>query len=138
MSRLIGADAARKRLHAIEDIHKPILSDWADETVRLARGAVPVRTGRLRRSIAVGRGRDRQAVVVAHPSMYFVDRGTRAHPIEPQRARVLAWQDRGPRFAKRVSHPRTAARPFRDRVTREALSRTDMGRHAIDAWNGAA
>lgn len=136
--KLIGADAAKRRMRAIEDVHKPILRDWSEETVRQARSAVPVRTGRLKRSIAVGRGRERQAVVVAHPSMYFVDSGTRAHPIEPSGAGVLAWQDRGPRFAKRVSHPRTAARPFRDRVVRAALERTDMAEHAVDAWNGAA
>lgn len=135
---LHGARELRARLHALDRTPRVVGEKWATRTVRLAQAAVPVRTGELRRSIRVGSVSSQGAIVTASPVAAYIDRGTRAHDITPVRARVLAFDDDGPRFAKRVRHPRVAPRPFRDRVARQALSQTDMAQVMVDQWDGAA
>lgn len=47
------------------------------------------------------------------PYASFVEEGTDAHDIEAPDGGVLAWDDGGgTRFARRVHHPGTAAKPF--------------------------
>lgn len=78
---------------------------------------VGVRTGNLRSSIhsdTVIRGTTLVGQVIADAEYALaVHEGQRAHDIEPNRSRVLAWQaPEGMRFATRVHHPGTRARPF--------------------------
>lgn len=136
---LKGGKELRSRLRAIREVFKPIGRDWADETVLLAKAAVPVKTGRLQRSIRRRNATLRKATVVAHYSQYFIDKGTVEHGVKPKRATTLAWQDPGGRtiFAKRARIPRHAARPFRERVAREALRRKPLAESVIRAWNAA-
>lgn len=120
-----GTAELKARLRAIRVVFKPIGRDWADETVVLARAAVPVRTGRLQRSIRRQSATMQRAKVVAHYSQYFVDAGTKAH-FEPRH-----------NYFSKVKHPRTRPQPFRARVAREALRRKPMAQQVIKAWNDA-
>lgn len=120
-----GTAELKARLKAIRQVFKPIGKDWADEAVVLARAAVPVKTGRLQRSIRRQEASQRRARVVAHYTQYFVDAGPKAH-MEP----------RHNYFSKR-KHPGYPARPFRARVAREALRRKPMAAQVIKAWNDA-
>lgn len=135
MGKLQGADQLRARLRAIREVFKPIGRDWADETVVLAKAAVPVRTGNLKRSIRRRNASMRKATVVAHFTQYFVDAGTAAHVVRPRRARVLS--DHNNVYGRRASIPRHAPRPFRARVARQALERKPMAQTVIRAWNAA-
>lgn len=140
MSNLVGAPQLKARLKAVQLVPKPIGREWAVETVRLAKTAVPVRTGNLRRSIHVGTTTERKATVVAHYSAIFVDRGTKAHDVTPRGGGVLKWESKqhDTVFAKKAHIPRKAARPFRARVAKEALRRKAPGPKVIKAWNDAA
>lgn len=78
---------------------------------------VRVRTGNLRSTIHSAtqvRGTTLVGQVIADASYALaVHNGQRPHEIRPVHARVLAWQaPGGMRFARRVHHPGTRARPF--------------------------
>lgn len=81
-----------------------------------AKERCPVDTGRLRASITpdmVGPTEGYVGTNVAYAAA--VEYGSRPHEIRPRKANVLAWKDRETgemRFAKKVNHPGTAARPF--------------------------
>lgn len=79
---------------------------------------VRVRTGNLRSNIhsdTVIRGTTLVGQVIADAEYALaVHEGQQPHDIVPVRAKVLAWQGAGGqmRFATRVRHPGTHARPF--------------------------
>lgn len=92
------------------------------DTLALAQQASPIDTGRLRGQHAatpIVKTRTSVAAGVENRADYamYVHEGTRPHVIKPRRARVLAWfaggGTSGPlRFATRVNHPGTKARPW--------------------------
>lgn len=140
MSTLVGAPQLKARLKAVQLVKKPINRAWAEETVRLAKSAVPVRTGTLQRSIRVASITEREATVTSHYTAVFIDRGTKAHTDVPRRGRALRWESKqhDTVFAKRAHIPRMRARPFAARVAKEALRRKPASKAVIDAWNKAA
>lgn len=140
MSKLLGADALRRRLKALSMAGKPLGRDWADETARLAKPMVPVRTGRLRKSIRRAEASTRRATVTAHQSAFYVDEGTKPHDIGAKRGGALVFKGRGGRtiFAKRVHHRGSKAQPFRAKAARRALDRTATRDVLIEAWNRGA
>lgn len=80
----------------------------------------PMRTGRLRRSMAVrSSGSGAGLWGLAYGQM--LAGGTRPHEIRPKRGRYLVFE-RGGRlvFARQVSHPGTRANPFPQRAVRDA------------------
>lgn len=136
---LKGSRELRARLRALRTAFKPAGKKWADETVRQAQRRVPVRTGRLRRSIRVRNASMRKASVVAHFSANFVDAGTRAHDILPRKKRSLAWRDGGRTiFSKKVHHPRTRAQPFKREAALAAMRTNPLAGAIAEAWNRAA
>ena len=137
---LKGGRELRARLNALSTAFKPIGRNWADDTVRLARPRVPVRTGRLRQSIRRRNASKKRATVVAHYTAFFVDKGTKPHDIKAKRAKGLVFEGRGGRtiFAPKVRHRGYAGRPFRDRAAKEALARNPAAEELIRAWNRAA
>jgi hypothetical protein len=137
---LKGGRELRARLKAIGQSFKPAGRVWADDTARLAKSRVPVRTGRLRQSIRRRNASQRRATVVAHYTGVILDKGPRPHDIKAKRGRSLVFEGRGGNtiFAPKVRHRGYAGRPFRRRAAVEALERNPMAREAIRAWNAAA
>lgn len=136
---LQGGPELKARLKAIRQAFKPIGKDWADETSKVARGMVPVRTGRLRQSIKRRNATQRKATVVAHHTAYFVDKGPRPHLIKPKRGTHLIFQAGGRTiFARQVNHRGYRGRPFRQRAAEAGLRRTAGAAAIIREWNRAA
>lgn len=139
MSRLKGGPELRRRLKAISLTFKPVGRKWADTTAELGRAQVPVKTGRLRRSIRRKNASQKRATVAAHFTATFVDGGTKAHDITAKTGGTLAFTgSRGPVFARKVHHRGARAQPFKKRIAREGLRRTPMAQELIDLWNKAA
>lgn len=137
MGDLKGAAGLKARFKALQQVFKPIAREWSVETRDAMRPMVPVRTGRLRRSIVVKRTALSRAVVGAHYTAYFVNAGTRRH-VEVPKGRYLIFKSGGRTvFARKVDHPRTAAQPFAWRAAREGLRRAPMVEQAYKVWNGA-
>lgn len=142
---LQGSRELKARLRAIGQTFKPIGKRWATDTAAYARSHVPHQTGRLQKSIRVKNASQRRATVVGHFSANFVDAGTQAHDIRPKKKQVLAYGASGPafgagqrtRFAKKVHHPRTTARPFKVAAAREGLRKNPIALEVIKAWNAA-
>lgn len=89
------------------------LEERADRVIAAARATAPVDTGDYRRGIGKERfSRARVAgvrVVARDPISLIVERGSRAHVIEPRDKQALHWP--GARHpVKRVNHPGTPAR----------------------------
>lgn len=137
---LRGGRELRARLRAIGLSFKPAGRKWADDTARLAKSRVPVRSGRLRQSIRRRNASQKRATVVAHYTAYFVDKGPKAHAIKRRHAPLLVFEGRGGNtiFAPKVRHRGYAGRPFRREAAIEALRRNPMAEEAIRAWNKAA
>lgn len=137
---LKGGKQLRTRLRAIRLAFKPIGRQWADDTARLSKAAVPVRTGRLRKSIRRRNATQKRATVVAHYTAYFVDKGPKAHDIKAKRGRALIFEGRDGRtiFTPKVRHRGYAGRPFRERAAAEAMARNPAAAEIIKQWNRAA
>lgn len=136
---LKGGPELRARLRALKLAFKPVGRQWADETARLARAYVPVRTGRLQRSIRRKNATQTKATVFAHYTGVFVDRGTKAHDEVPRRASSLVFQAGGQTiFAKKVHKPRTQPNRFAARAAHEAFERSPLAEELIREWNRAA
>ena len=135
---LRGSRELRARLRAIKLTFKPVGRDWADETASIARTMVPVKNGRLRNSIRRRNATQTKATVVAHYSAYFIDKGTKEHSEKPRKGQALRFE-RGQNtvFSRKVDHPRTAARPFRERAAKEGLRRQPLADALIKQWNSA-
>lgn len=135
---LKGAPELRARLKAIKLSFKPIGKQWADDTAEEARKRVPSRTGRLRKSIRRRNATQRKATVVGHYTANFIDAGTKAHTIRAKGKRLRFTDGGRTVFAKKVEHPRTAARPFKKASAEAALRKHPMAQTLIDEWNRAA
>jgi hypothetical protein len=137
--KIQGTRELNARLKAIRQTFKPAGREWAEEAATIMRSSVPQRTGRLRRSFRVKSATQRRAAVGGHYTAFFVDRGTKAHPILARKAPRLIFQADGRTiFAKKVNHPATRAQPFRARAAEEALRRKPMAATLIKLWNKAA
>ena len=135
---LKGKSQLNARLKAIKQTFKPVARAWADDDVRLNRGSVPVRTGRLQRSFRVRNATQRKAVVVGHFSANFIDAGTREHD-EVAHGQAMKFQVRGSTmFSRRVHKRATAAHRFKRRNAEEALRQNPMAAELIKQWNSAA
>jgi len=101
-----------------------IARKMADEAYQHARDFIPVRTGRLLRSLRIERHGNEYHVIAGSRIAYyapFVEFGTRPHIIRPRRARVLRFEVRGKVvYARIVHHP--GSRPVR--YMGHALDRT--------------
>lgn len=136
---LKGSPELRRRLRAIKTAFKPVARQWADETVALMKPAIPVRTGKTRRSIRRGRATTKSAKVVGSYVTNFIDAGTKAHTIVPKKGKTLRFEVGGrPVFAKKVNHPRVAARPFKKAAASVALQKIDVAGDLVRLWNEAA
>jgi hypothetical protein len=136
---LKGSRELRARLRAIKLTFKPAGRDWADETAKVAKTMVPSKTGRLRGSIRRRNATQRKATVVAHYTAFFIDKGTKRHSENPKKAKALKFARGGNTiFSRKVDHPRTAARPFRERAAREGLRRKPIAGQMVKQWNDAA
>ena len=110
----------KKKLEDV--ISREKLSKFLEESAKFVFAEVkeraPVRTGKLRESIALVKVSDLH-YIVGSPLEYavFVERGTRPHIIRPKRARALRFEVGGETvFAKKVEHPGTKPRPFFERA----------------------
>lgn len=136
---LQGSRELRARLKAIRTVFKPVGKKWGEDTVRLARSRVPVRTGKTQRSIRVKNASLRKAAVQAVWGARFIEQGTKAHAIRPKKFTALKWNQNGqPMFAKKVNHPATKGRPFLRNSAKDVLDRNDMLRELLELWNKAA
>lgn len=139
MSTLRGGRELRSRLKAIGQTFKPYGRLWADAAADEARRRVPVRTGRLRKSIRRKSATAKRATVVGHYTGNFVDAGSKAHDIVARKAPRLVFEAGGQTiFAKRVHKQRIAAKPFKRPAAEAALRRHPMSETLIDLWNKAA
>lgn len=139
MSTLQGAAQLKARIAATNRVFKPVLTEWRDRAIADMRPQVPVRTGKTRRSIHRGRVTLKKASVVGSYVNYFLSTGTKAHVIAPKRASVLAFE-RGGRtvFARKVNHPQTRGRRYRESAANEAYRETDVLGRYVKLWNDAA
>lgn len=136
---LKGGPELKRRLRAIQLTFKPVGRKWADHTAEAGRDMVPVRTGRLRKSIRRKNATMKRATVAAHYTATFVDGGTKAHDIVAKTGGSLAFKS-GNRsvFARKVHHRGARAQPFKKRAAREGMRKTPMAKELIDLWNKAA
>ena len=104
--KLTGARELRARFKALRQVFKPIGRQWADGTVRRAKGRVRVRSGRTKNSIRRQNATQRKAAVSAGYGARFLDKGTVPHELRPRKVRAMKFTVAGrPMFAKHVRHP---------------------------------
>jgi len=139
VSQLKGAKELRARLKALKVSFKPIGRKWGRAAITAGRPMVPVKTGRLRRSMRILSATEKKARVGAWYTAYFIDAGVKPHTIRGKRGNPLVFQGRhGTIFARAVHHRGFRARPFRKRMAEEGLRQTPLAGEIIDAWNKAA
>ena len=136
---LKGGRELRARLKAIKTVFKPVGREWADETVRLSKGSVRVRTGATQRSIRRRNASMKLATVYASAPALWLDQGTAPHSIEAKAGGFLRFNKGGQViFAKRVRHPGQRATRFATRAAQQALRNRPILKTLIDLWNKAA
>jgi hypothetical protein len=136
---LQGASQLRARVKAIRLVFKDAGAKWADATVPIARGYIPVRTGKTRASVRRRNASQRLATVVGNYPVNFIDGGTAAHEIKAKKAQTLKFVSNGTTFfRKKVNKPQQRGQPFKKRSADEGLRKVHVGQILIDLWNRAA
>ena len=142
---LKGAPELKARLKAIRQSFKPIGKSWADETVDIMRATAPVRTGRVQGSIRRREASMRRAVVAAHYTATFPDKGAKPHRLAPKNTGRLIFTGTGPVagrtiFSKKaVKHRGQKAQRFARRAALEARDKRHVMLHElVRQWNEAA
>jgi len=135
---LQGAPELLRRLHAVGNVGGTITKPLAQRGVDLARRRVPVRTGKTRSTIRVGRVTEKAASIVGSGVAVILDRGARAHAEEAADG-ALRFNIRGKTiFAKKVNRKAQRGSRFMQKAIHDAANDP----HAIDpivtAWNSAA
>ena len=140
MSRLKGSRELRSRLKAIKVAFKPYGRKWGRASITAGRPMVPVRTGRLRKSMRILSATEKKTRVGAHFTAYFVDKGPKPHTIEPKNFSALVFKGRSGQtiFARQVHHRGYRGRPFRKRMAEEGLRQVPMAVELVNSWNRAA
>jgi hypothetical protein len=139
--KLRGARELRARFKALRQVFKPLGRDWADRTVRTAKGRVRVKSGATKASIRRKHATQRKAAVVAGRGARFLDKGTTPHVIRPKKFAAMAFphsKTGQPVFTKRVKHPGGRKYPFLRVSARDELRSSENINHVIRQWNGAA
>lgn len=138
---LRGATELRR---AIRGLFKDAGKQWADDTAQIAKGMVPVRTGKTRASIRRRNASQRKATVVGNYPVNFIDAGTKAHDITPKNATVLkfgvggtnAWGTGGHIvFAKKAHKRATTGNKFKSRAAQEGLKKHPILPEVVAFWN---
>jgi hypothetical protein len=139
VSNLRGSRELKARQRALKLAFKPIGRKWGRASITAGRPMVPVRTGRLKKSMRILSATQKKTRVGAHFTAYFVDKGPKPHDINPKKFRALVFKGRtGTVFARQVHHRGYRGRPFRKRMAEEGLRRTPLAVDVIDKWNRAA
>lgn len=142
-----GFPELRARLSAISRPGAVIGAAWQKETTTRARSTAPARTGRGRASIHPGVVTPERADVRGAFWLIFIDRGTKAHVIEPKTvsgskrggpgtAKWLRFEWKGQTiFAKRVHRKRMKRRPFLTQAAQQALAGNTFADEIVKLWN---
>lgn len=139
MTTLKGSAELKARLRAIKVSFKPIGRRWAQATVAEMRPQAPDRTGKGKASIRVKNASMTKATVSAVYYMGILDKGNKAYPIAPRKAKRLVFKVGGQTvFAKKANIPARRGLHFAERAAHEALRQNPMAGELIDAWNRAA
>lgn len=129
---VLGARELHNRFSALLRVPGIIEESWAGKAAPRIREDIPQRTGATARSV-----RPTRQGVVGSPVVTFLDRGTRAHVIEPSRKRALKFNARtGTVFSRKAAKPQMRGRNFVEPAAREALDEVG-NRIVIDTWNRA-
>lgn len=126
---------------------------WEQETSRIARGYIPVRTGETRGSVR-GSSSGLNGKVVGKYTVNFIDAGSKAHEEPKSRftktgrlrrgkaagtGKVLKFNDGGQTlFRRKVNKRAIAPRPFKRRSGEEGLAKVDFLAELVRLWNQAA
>ncbi len=155
--KITGGPLLRARLDAVSSEGADlIMAQWAEDAARNIRNAAPRRTGALAGSIKPGvkgastRGRRslragvRAGVFGAYWGI-FIDRGTKAHSIEPREGRpsttgkgnpALKFESRGATIFRRATfRRRMRRRPFITKGAQDALRASPWTDLVIGVWN---
>lgn len=150
-NQIKGIPQLRARLKALTP-DKGLMTRLALSAVREQKLLVPRKTGNLGRSIRLGSVTSKMAETVATANYAaFVERGTRPHEIRPRKRKALRFATGGSarlsgsprtggqvRFAKRVQHPGTKAKPYMLPGAQKALRKAGLRDVIVEAWNDAA
>lgn len=107
------ADAMRQSAQNSETTTQSVLVQSANYIKSDMESRVPVRTGRLKQSIAIKVETDR--VIIGPNTEYaaYVEFGTKPHVIEAKKGKALAFMGPNGRvFVKKVNHPGTRPHPY--------------------------
>jgi hypothetical protein len=136
---LKGKRELNARLKSIRQVFKPYGKAWGKDAVAESRSRIPVKTGKLKRSVRVTSSTQKKVRVGAFYTAYFVDAGPKAHDIRAQgRGRLIFEADGQNIYIRKVHHRGYRARPFRQRAAEEALRKNPMAAELISQWNKAA
>jgi len=115
-SRGIGdALILMKRLQRISRMYWPnkVMDFIAVKIEKTLKERVPVKTGRMKRSIQVEAYPDKRVISVNVPYAMIVDQGSPPHIIKPRRKKALAFEKEGVIVVKsKVKHPGFKGRRF--------------------------
>lgn len=144
--RISGFPELRARLSAVSTAGPQILGKWQYSTVQKARTTAPSRSGRGRSSIHASKLTETRAEVRGAFWLIFMDRGTKAHVIEPKgisgsgrggkgTTKALRFEWKGETvFARKVNRRRMRRRPFLTKAAQDSLRATGTG-EIINLWN---
>ena len=126
--RVLGLEKVQRQFNKMQKKSDSVMTNQihlaAKRIASHANRDVPVRSGRLLRSINVKLRNKFASVNVDAPYALFVEKGTKAHTIEAKNASVLT--NGKAFFGKKVKHPGTKAQPFILKHVRPELKKVGL------------
>jgi hypothetical protein len=150
---LKGAPELHRRIKAIVTVPNWVGRQWAEQTTRVAKPMIPVKTGATRASVRP-QFKGKQARVVGKYTVNFIDAGAKAHDEPRSRftktgrlrrgkaagsGKTLKFNSGGMTlFRRKIHKPQQTAHPFKKRAAAEGLRKVSPLREIIARWNRAA
>ncbi len=139
MALLLGAKELAARMDALKLTFERVSRQWNDDTVRLAKARVPVRTGKTQRSIRRRSSTKKTSTVTVSWPGRVVESDVKEHTIMARKGSVLKFQSGGRTiFAKKVLKRAQPGRPFLAPSAAQSLNDSLLRDQLIKAWNDAA
>lgn len=129
-----GSDLKARLANLSREVAPTFVQEWAGVTAENARRTAPNPRRPASRAWSTKVSGRRGGVYGAY-WWIFVDRGTKAHDIEPKKKRWLKFEYHGETiFAKKTHRKRMTRRPFITRAAQEALSGSSFAGIVEKAW----
>lgn len=136
---LLGAKELHARMDNLKSCFLPAGRRWANDTVRIARPRIRVKSGKTLASLRVRSATKNKATVAIRYVQRFQEGDTKEHTITAKKGNALRFQSAGHTiFAKKAVRRLHRGTPVIAPAAKAALDQSPLKEELVNAWNEPA